>query len=169
VAGAKGGAVMLPTPPAWLARAGANLARTARVATPGATAGGLQTAALLNDGNGRIDDNSARWVNRAPLPHWVEFAWDQPVRVGAARIISGYQHGGVVDSPVQGFRLQWHDGSGWRDIPGSEVRNNRQVDWSGTFGTVETRRLRLGVTATKDDTSRLWEVELYAPVDPAGR
>jgi hypothetical protein len=149
--------------PAWLKAAGPNLARTARVTTPGAPPTGRQTALLLNDGNGLVTDNAARWLNRAPLPHWIEFAWDHTVRLGAARIISGYYHGGTVDAPIRDFTLQWHDGTTWKDIPGAAARDNRLPAWSGTFGAVETTRLRLGITATQDDTSRIWEVELYAP------
>ena len=59
-----------PTPvnladPSWLKEAGSNLARSARVHTPGSPQTIIRTSLLLNDGNGNIQDNSARWVNRA--------------------------------------------------------------------------------------------------------
>ena len=151
------------TAPAWLKAAGANFARTARVTTPGAPKAGVQSELLLNDGNGLVEDNSARWINHAPLPHWIEFTWASPVRLGAARIISGYYSGGAVIAPVQDFTFQWHDGTAWKDIPGTAIKDNKLPAWSGTFNAVETTRIRLGITATKDDISRIWEVELYAP------
>lgn len=152
--------------PAWLKNAGPNLARTARVSTPGAAAAGLRTEVLLNDGNGLVTDNTARWISKAPLPHWIEFAWDAPVRLGAARIVSGYFTGGAVIAPVRDFQFQWHDGIAWRDLPRAGARGNDRPAWAATFDAVETRRVRLGITAAKDDTSRIWEVELFGPQQP---
>ena len=150
-------------PPAWLKDAGASLARTARITTPGAPPSEVRTELLLNDGNGLVADNSARWISRAALPHHIEFTWEQPVRLGAARIISGYNHGGTVAAPVQSFMFQWHDGTAWRDLPDAQVTANLQTDWSARFTPVETTRLRLTITATPGGISRIWEVELYAP------
>jgi hypothetical protein len=156
-----------PTPvnlaaPAWLKSAGANLARTARVTTPGAANTGLRTELLLNDGDGVVENNATRWLNRAPLPHWIEFTWDKPVRVGAARIVSGYYTDGGVTGPVEDFVLSWQDGPVWREL--TTVRNNQLPAWSGTFPAAQTTRVRLGITATRENISRIWEVELYGPV-----
>ena len=41
---------------------------------------------LLNDGNGKIEEDS-RWVGRGALPHIIEFRWDEPVKLGATRMI----------------------------------------------------------------------------------
>ncbi len=147
--------------PAWLQTAGANLARAARITLPGASETGSQSAPLLNDGLIRVDDNAGRWVHRAPLPHWIEFAWNAPVRIGAARIVSGYYSDGAVQAPIQDFLFQWHDGAAWKDIPGGAIRGNPLPVWSGPFDPVQTARIRLGVTATQNDISRIWEVELY--------
>ena len=149
--------------PAWLKTAGANLARAARVTTCDATKSGGETQRLLNDGVARVEDNAGRWICRDPLPHWIEFTWDAPVRLGAARIISGYTSGGAVIEPIRDFTFQWHDGAAWKDIPGAAVKNNQQPAWAGTFDAVTATRLRLVITATKGDTSRIWEVEVYAP------
>lgn len=151
------------TAPAWLKDAGVNLARTARVATPGAAKTGVQTELLLNDGNGLVEDNTARWINKGALPHRIEFAWDAPVRLGAVRIVSGFFTGGTVIAPVRDFQFQWHDGAAWRDLPHAGARDNEQPAWTATFDAVETKRVRLSVTAAKDDTSRIWEVELFGP------
>ena len=148
--------------PAWLKSAGPNLARKARVSTPGAANTGVRTELLLNDGDGVVENNATRWLNRGPLPHWIEFTWDQPVSVGAARIISGYYTGGGVTGAVEAFTLSWQDGSVWREL--KTVRGNTLPAWSGTFPAATTTKVRLGITATREDTSRIWEVELYAPV-----
>ena len=46
---------------------------------------------------------------------------------------------------------------------------NTNPVWSGRFTSIETTRLRLTITATPGDISRIWEVELYAPVEKAKR
>jgi hypothetical protein len=156
-------AAMKLAPPSWLKDAGANLARSARVTTPGAPQSDVRIELLLNDGNGMVEDNSARWISKAALPHHIEFTWDEPVRLGAARLISGYNHGGKVGSPVQNFMFQWHDGTAWQDIPDAQVTANLHTAWSARFTPVETTRLRLAITASPGGVSRIWEVELYAP------
>ncbi|MEI7947653.1 MAG: FAD-dependent oxidoreductase, partial [bacterium] len=149
--------------PAWFKEAGTNFARTARATIPGSPKAGLQTEMLLNDGNGRVEDNSARWISKEALPHIVEFSWETPVQLGAARIISGYFRNADVVSPVQDFAFQWYDGTAWQDIPEAKVTGNKNPAWSGLFTPVVTTRLRLTVTVTPGDISRIWEVELYAP------
>jgi len=150
-------------PPAWLKSAGENLARTARINIPGVPKAPIDTSVLINDGNGKLHDNSSRFLNRSSLPHTVEFSWNEPVTLGAARIISGYFSGGVVSAALEDFHLQWHDDQEWRDLS-VEIEGNTSPAWSTQFSTVKTRRLRLVVTKTQIDVSRIWEVEFYGPV-----
>jgi hypothetical protein len=150
--------------PEWLKNAGVNLARSARITIPGAPQSGVKTELLLNDGEGLVENNSTRWVHRGSLPHWIEFTWEKPVLIGAARIISGYHADGAVTASVEDFVFQWHDGAGWKDIPSASIHDNGQPAWAGTFKPVQSTKLRLGITATKDAISRIWEVELYGPV-----
>ncbi|MCP4783022.1 MAG: FAD-dependent oxidoreductase [Fuerstiella sp.] len=148
--------------PSWLKEVGDNLARSARVSTPGTPTKGIQTSVLLNDGNGKVEDNSARWMNRANLPHTVEFTWDRPVELAAARIISGYYSGGTVIGPLQDFSLQWHDGTEWKNLL-ANVEANTNPAWSAQFSKVRTQRIRLLITKTVGNISRVWEVEFYGP------
>jgi hypothetical protein len=141
--------------PAWLATAGANLALTAKLSVPGGR--------LLNDGKADVADNSGRWVWEEELPHEIEFTWDKPVTVGAARIISGFYDGAVI-APIGDFVLQWHDGVEWKEIPGATAKGNRDPYWSRTFRSVTAAKIRLLVTKTHGDISRIWEVEFYGPV-----
>ena len=60
--------------------------------------------------------------------------------------------------------LQWHDGAEWKDIPGASVKGNLDPYWNCTFPPVKTAKLRLWITKTQIDVSRIWEVELYGPV-----
>ena len=82
--------------------------------------------------------------------------------LGAARIISGYYSSDSVVAPLSDFTLQWHDGMEWKDLLAS-IEGNTQPAWSARFSGVRTQRLRLLVTKTKDDISRIWEVEFYKP------
>ncbi len=148
--------------PAWLKSAGENLARRARIHVPGEEADAVKTSLLLNDGNGNVEDNNTRWIHRAALPHTIEFEWDQPVELGAARIISGHNNGQIVEAPVMDFRLQWHDGTRWVDSA-VNVTGNTNPAWAATFDPVRARRVRWVVTKTQTDVSRIWEIEFYKP------
>jgi hypothetical protein len=143
--------------PAWLAQAGPNLARVAAVTASG-------TAALLNDGKANVTDNNGRWLGKDKLPQSIEFTWKEPVAIGAARIISGFNTNGKVIAPIADFALQWHDGAEWKDIPAASVKDNLDPFWSSTFAPVKTAKLRLCITKTQTGTARIWEIEFYGPV-----
>ena len=150
--------------PAWLATVGPNLARAATVSVPG----GLNTAsavALLNDGMAELTNNAGRWLSTGQPPHVVEFTWKEQVTLGAARIISGY-FDGTVSSPIADFVFQWQDGKEWKELLGMAVRGNRDPSWNRTFPPVKTAKVRLMITRSKGDVSRIWEVELYSPPTP---
>ena len=152
--------------PAWLGRAGENLARRAEVSTTtSAKINGIDRTVLLNDGYGKVEDNSARWLGKGALPHIVECRWDKPVEVGAVRMISGWHNGTGVHSPVSHFALQYHNGETWQDVLPA-VEGNGNPAWSATFAPVKTDYLRLVITQTPDNISRLWEVEFYGPLKP---
>jgi hypothetical protein len=148
--------------PAWLSKAGPNLARTAEVSAP---AGSREDCppALINDGKMDVRSNKGRWLSSGKPPHSVEFAWKEPVTIGAARIISGY-YDTSVSGAISDFALQWHDGSDWKDIDTASVKDNMDPYWSCTFPAVKTAKIRICIKKTKGDISRLWEVELYGPV-----
>ena len=146
--------------PGWLKTAGTNLARTATVHAADTE---IRTSMLLNDGNGNVMDNGGRWLGRGVLPHVVEFRWDKPVTLGAARVVSGYNQGGRLVAPVRDFSLQWFDGGEWKGA-GESVTGNENPGWAVKFDPVRTTRMRLVITKTKDDVSRIWEVEFYGAV-----
>jgi len=149
--------------PAWLEKAGPNLARTARVTVSGSQAGKPSPVALLTDGKADTSDNKSRWLSDTKLPHRIELTWETPVKLGAARIISGFNADGRITGPITAFTLQWHDGTDWKPIPGAAANANRDPYWQCVFAPVETSRVRLEITKTQIDVSRIWEVELYGP------
>jgi len=150
--------------PDWLRHAGQNLGRLAKVTTnTSSKTDSLNQAMLLNDGNPIPRDNGARWLGRGPLPHIIEYRWHKPVELGAVRIISGRYNGFRVLSPVTDFELQYHDGKTWRRVLPPVKANDNPV-WSATFPPVKTKCLRLVITRTPHNISRLWELELYPPL-----
>lgn len=140
-------------------KVGDNVARLAKV-TVGETFAG--TAALLTDGN-LTPDNKLRWVSKAPFPQNVEFAWDTPQTIAAARFFSGYTVDNTIADPISDFVFQHFDGKEWRDIPGTRTEDNREINWSAQFAPITTNRVRLVVEHAPVGTIRLWEVEFYAP------
>jgi hypothetical protein len=145
-------------PPAWLAQAGANLARTARVTVSSAT----ETAGRLNDGQADLADNSQRWLSAADVPVQIELAWGAPQTFNTLRILSGYSEGsGSLVGAVEAWTLQTYDGAGWHDVLGAGATGNTRADWSSTFPAQTAACIRLSITASRGDIARLWEIELY--------
>jgi len=154
-------------PPAWLKDAGPNLARRARLTVSGSNDAQKHPPALLTDGQADCRENSQRWLSDTNLPHWIELAWEQPVTVNAARLVSGFcDAAGRTVSPVSSFSWQYHDGARWQVIRGANELNNDKTDWSARFPSVTTARMRLLVTATHLNVSRIWEIELYRLTEP---
>jgi len=148
-------------PPAWIGSAGPNLARSATVTVSGNYGPDQYPASNVNDGRFDVSDNALRWVSDARLPGWVELAWSEPQTLGAVRIITGQAGDFEPSTPIRDFVLQYHDGDGWSDIPETKTTDNGEFDWHATFPAVTTRRVRLLVTATPGDLTRIWEIELY--------
>jgi len=122
-------------------------------------------AGNINDGRISFTDNSLRWVSGDETPDTVELAWEKPQTIGAARIVTG-QSGGREGpkTPIADFVLQYHEGSEYRHVDATRTTGNASIDWHARFPAVTTDRLRLVVTATPNDHSRIWQIEAYGPV-----
>ncbi len=151
-------------PPSWLGRAGPNLARSAKVSVSSRHDSGQYPVENINDGRVSYTDNSLRWVSDTGLPDYVEFSWDKPQRISAVRIVTGQRGGsGGPATPITNFVLQYPKGSIWDDIPPTRVTGNMEYDWHATFPAMSLRRIRLVVSATPGELTRIWELELYDP------
>jgi hypothetical protein len=64
------------------------------------------------------------------------------------------------------FVLQYHDGTDWKDVPGTDTAGNAEFDWNAKFSPVTTARHRLLVTAARGDLIRIWEFEVYRVPEP---
>jgi hypothetical protein len=164
------GKLPLPTPPAppeppkWLDNAGPNLARTAQVSASGHYDQNQYPVSNINDGRISYTDNRLRWVSDTQVPDTVELTWDQPQTIGAVRLVTGQSGGNEGPrTPITRFVLQYHDGTDYRDIAATRTENNDAVDWHARFPTVTSDRLRLVVTQTPGELTRIWEFEVYGP------
>jgi hypothetical protein len=115
---------------------------------------------MVNDGRVELL-NKLRFVSDDQLPHTVELQWQQPQKFNAVRIVSGQQGSPRPSTPITDFVLQQHDGKDWKDIAGTKTTENQLYDWHATFDAVETARLRLLVTSSPGNLTRIWEIEAY--------
>jgi hypothetical protein len=157
-----------PDRPSFIDEVGDNLAPAAEVTASGDYDTGRYPLSNINDGLAIVYDNNGRWLSAAGVPNWVEFRWDKPRTVAAARIVSGYYAGGAPGDPIIGFKLQSWNGQDWMDIPSQAVAGNDQVKREVVFHPVQTTAIRLVVSETPSGISRIWEVELYEALGEHG-
>lgn len=154
-------------PPDWLATAGENLARKAKIQVSGCLKEDTNLPSLLTDGQANVADNGGRWLSDPQTPNWVELAWPEPQTISAARIVSGFRQGeSSLVAPIQAFVLQSGDGDEWKDVEDTRTEDNSAVDWHIRFPSIKTTRIRLWVTETQVDVSRIWEIEVYGGPKP---
>lgn len=153
-----------PKPPKWIGSAGPNLARAAQVSASGHYDLNQYPVSNINDGRISYTDNQLRWVSDTQVPDKVELMWDHTQKIGAVRLVTGQSGGNEGPrTPITRFVLQYHDGTDYRDIPETRTENNDAVDWHARFPTVTSDRLRLVVTQTPGELTRIWEFEVYGP------
>ncbi len=56
---------------------------------------------------------------------------------------------------------QYEVSAEWKDIPGTSVKGNTQTEWIREFKPVKASRIRLFVTKTKGNVSRIWEIGVF--------
>ncbi len=83
-------------------------------------------------------------------------------RLAASQTAS--QSGGDVTAPISSFVLQFDDGGQWHDVLGTDTTGNTAIDWHCRFEPITSRRFRLLIRETQINVSRIWEVELYQPL-----
>ncbi len=151
--------------PKWLATAGINYARTASVKASSEHESGIYPVKNINDGVANLFDNGSRWVSRGGqeserMETWVEFTWEKPITVNAARFVTGQMGGDKPRTPVDNVQVQIFKDGRWTDIPKAGVKENTFCDFGVNFDAVTTDRLRIFVN-TPGYIARFWEVEFY--------
>jgi hypothetical protein len=157
----------VPKPPEWIESAGPNLARAATVSVSGRYKPDAYPSEAITDGHIDVGNDGARWVSDEGLPAWAELSWEKPQTFSAVRVVSGRVGPDGPFSPNIDFVLQYHDGQDFRDVPGTQVAGNEQIDWHARFEPVTATRVRLLVTKGLKDLARIWELELYHTTSPA--
>jgi len=148
----------------WLDNIGDSLALGATVSVSSDYDAPRYPKSNINDGRFDTSDNTQRWLSSgSSMPDYIEIQMPESVHVSACRIISGYNGGGSVDSPVQDFVLQYYARDAWRDIEATRTTSNTQIDWTCRFEPVHGSRFRLAVTKVPGNISRIWEIALYHP------
>lgn len=148
----------------WFERAGSNLALDAEVSVSSNYDATMYPKENINDGRCNTKDNTLRWVsNASELPDYVTFAWPEPRTISAVRILSGWFQNGQATSPISRFKLQRFGDAGWEDVAGLHISRRASAELVSTFPAVRSDRIRLVVTATPGNISRIWEVEFYHP------
>ena len=79
------------------------------------------------------------------------------------RLVSGWFNGSTTTDPIVDFYVEYHNGSAWKAVPGAGVEDNTRIECLLKFDPVQTDRLRVVVTETPMDISRIWEVGFYHP------
>ena len=141
-----------------------NIARDARVSVSSNYDVNQYPKENISDGRFDIKDNRLRWVSSASeLPDYITFSWSEPRTISSMRIISGWFDGTVSKDPIRRFTLQYHCKSDWEDIRGLRIIRHTPVEAIWTFPAIRSNRMRLVVTDTPGNISRIWEVEFYHP------
>ncbi|MHC4168150.1 MAG: FAD-dependent oxidoreductase, partial [Planctomycetota bacterium] len=148
----------------WFASAGRNLALDAEVSVSSNYDVSKYPKKYINDGHYDTKNNKLRWVsNASELPDYITFSWTEPKTISAVRIISGWFSKGQAADPISQFNLQRYGSAGWENIEGLRITRRGRVELVSTFGAVKSDRVRLVVTGTPGNISRIWEVEFYNP------
>ena len=61
------------------------------------------------------------------------------------------------------FELQRYADGGWKDIEDSRITRRGRVELISSFKPIRSDGIRLVVTGTPGNISRIWEVEFYNP------
>lgn len=109
-----------------------------------------------------IASNFHSWrTGNNPGPHWLEITYPRPVTLASAHLYSGLLNA-TTSQVWQNFRFQYHDGTGWIDIPGSTVAGNTLPEVNIVFSSPATStRFRLLGSDTGSRTLR--ELAMFPP------
>lgn len=110
----------------------------------------------------RMRYNKGNWSSgEKPVPHWIEFAFDQPVQLAAVYVFWGYDRNRFM--PSHRVELQTLDGKGaWRTV--STLESGEDYDRAAfSFAPIKTDRARILQPAQQGPTNRpfvMWVREI---------
>ncbi|HEV8080337.1 MAG TPA: discoidin domain-containing protein, partial [Chitinophagaceae bacterium] len=109
---------------------------------PVSTSNLISASTLITDGD---KTNASTWVSdSASAEKWIEIDLGKINEIGSAVIYSG-DASGVYTSPVRikNFKLQYFSGNAWKDIPGTQEKDNKYAQVFQIFNQpVSTNKIR---------------------------
>lgn len=111
--------------------------------------------------DGMVSNFHAFRTNDTSDPHWLEVKYPRMVEIGSAHLYLG-----LDNDPAQGglpsFKLQYHNGTGWADIPGASVTGNADAERTVIFtAAITSDRFRLH--SDEDGSRVIREMALFPP------
>lgn len=102
---------------------------------PGVT---VKTSAAFDakaDAKAIIDGNPAtRWASTRSGAKWIELTFPNEVEIGCIQFINGFHTKGRWEFMADDYKLEYHDGSRWKEITRFDTKNGR-YDFSRDFHT----------------------------------
>lgn len=108
--------------------------------------------------DGRLDDESARWISKNHEPGWIELDLGSEKTFRNLWVVTGWNRDPRF--VARNFDVQLKSDGGWMTIPGGEVRDNHQVEVELRFEEpVKAQHLR--VAALNSGFFRIYEIALF--------
>lgn len=133
---------------------------------PSAAINGDRKGIGWNTGGGGWNDGTAN-----SYPDWLQVDFAGSSTIEEIDLFSLQDNFSSPIEPFQGltfskygvtsFQLQYWDGNSWATVPGGTISGNNQVWRKITFAPITTPRIRIYVTGSADEWSRIVEVEAY--------
>ncbi|MDP4291662.1 MAG: DNRLRE domain-containing protein, partial [Bacteroidota bacterium] len=130
---------------------------------PVTTSNAGSSAHLITDGN--KSDASAWIADSSEMVHWAEIDLGKKVELGSSVIYNG-SASGEYTSPdrIKNLKLQYWDGTTWKDIPGTVEKDNKYSQLFDIFqNTVSTNKVRF--VCTGKEPVKVREIKLFAKND----
>ena len=151
--------------------------------------GGTATASETNSApyaaNGAINGDRKLYTNNAwanstaTFPQWLQVDFNGSKVIDEIDVFSIQDNAGSPSEPtlsmtfsaygLTAFAAQYWDGSSWVTVPGGSVTGNNKVWKQLSFSPITTSKIRIWITATSDNYSRMAEVEAWGTSVPVTR
>jgi subtilisin family serine protease len=170
-----GGSGPPPPPPPT----GVNVALASNGATATASSvfstGYVPSGAINGDRLGAPWGNGGGWNDATAnvFPDWLEIQFSGSQTIDEIDVFSVQDNYTAPSNPTLGmtftlyglrnFQVEYWNGASWIVVPGGAVTNNSNVWKQFSFSPITTNRIRVWVTATPDQWSRITEVEAWTP------
>jgi len=134
---------------------------------PVTTSNAASTTTFITDGN---KTDASTWISDSTATEkWIEIHLGGVNDIGSAVIYTGDAYG-VYTSPerIKNFKLQYQEGNTWKDIPGTEEKDNKYAQVFEIFKQpVSTNKIRF--VSTDKGSVKVREIKLFAKDDGPSR